>query len=157
MTRRNGASVNRIEPLACGFEIRSNAVHYAQHVVLCAGLGNAKLAPMIGLSAVVKPERGQVLICERTAPFLRYPCSRIRQVGEGPVQIGDSKEDVGFDDRTTPAVVAALSRRAVQMYPVLESLRVIRAWGALRVGAPDGDALCAMTASSWRHSSHRSM
>ncbi|MGI9333885.1 MAG: NAD(P)/FAD-dependent oxidoreductase [Gammaproteobacteria bacterium] len=134
----NDAPVLGVEPTGGGFEIHAAARHGCEQVVLCAGLGNAKLAPMVGLRAPVGPERGQVLVCERTQPFLRYPGSRIRQVGEGAVQIGDSKEDVGFDDRTTPEVVAALSRRAVQMYPLLRDLRVIRAWGALRVMSPDG-------------------
>ncbi len=83
---------------------------------------------MLGLDAPVKPNRGQVLICERVEPFLPYPTAQIRQVGEGAVQIGDSKEDVGFDDQTTPSVMAAIAKRAVRIFPLLETLRVVRAW-----------------------------
>ncbi len=134
----NGAPVRDIEPQSSGFRIGSDPGWRAEKVVLCAGLGNAQLAPMVGMHAPVKPNRGQVLICERVKPFLPYPTAQIRQVGEGAVQIGDSKEDVGFDDGTTPQVMAAIAKRAVRIFPLLENLRVVRAWGALRVMSPDG-------------------
>lgn len=110
----------------------------AEKVVLAAGLGNRVLAPQVGLSAPVVPNRGQVLVCERLRPFLRYPTGHVRQTGEGSVQIGDSKEDVGFDDGTTLAVMATIARRAVTMFPLLAGVRMVRAWGALRIMTPDG-------------------
>ena len=94
--------------------------------------------PMVGLDAPVNPNRGQVLVTERVRPFIRYPSGRLRQVGEGAVQIGDSKEDVGFDDATSGDVVGAIAMRAVRCFPLLENVRVVRSWGALRVMSPDG-------------------
>lgn len=133
-----GPGVQRIEPTGDGFRIEADRSWHADRVVLCAGLGNATLAPMVGLQAPVEPNRGQVLVCERVQPFLRYPSAQIRQVGEGAVQIGDSKESVGFDDTTTPGVGAAIARRAVRIYPVLRNVRVVRSWAALRVMSADG-------------------
>ena len=40
----------------------------APKVVLAAGLGNAQLAPLFGLSAPVRPQRGQILVTERARP-----------------------------------------------------------------------------------------
>jgi octopine oxidase subunit B len=134
----NGATVREIAPLSAGFRIGAAPGRRAEKVVLCAGLGNARLAPLLGLTAPVTPNRGQVLICERIEAFLPYPTAQVRQVGEGAVQIGDSKEDVGLDDGTTPQVMAAMAKRAVRIFPILENLRVVRAWGALRVMSPDG-------------------
>ncbi|HUS53761.1 MAG TPA: FAD-dependent oxidoreductase [Thermohalobaculum sp.] len=135
----NGAPVDEIEPLAEGFRIRRrDSTWQAQNVVLCAGLGNARLAPMVGLDAPVRPNRGQVLITEKVRPFLRLPTGHVRQVGEGAVQIGDSKEDAGFDDGTRSEVVARIARRATRLFPILENVRVVRSWGALRVMSPDG-------------------
>ena len=134
----NGAPVTTVELEGGGFRIRAGEDWRAEKVVLCAGLGNAKLAPMVGLSAPVAPNRGQVIICERTKPFLNYPSSLIRQVGEGAVQIGDSKENVGYDDGTTPETIARIARRAVRIFPILASVRMVRSWGALRVMSPDG-------------------
>jgi glycine/D-amino acid oxidase-like deaminating enzyme len=125
--------------MAKGFRIhRADGVCESQKIVLCAGLGNARLAPMVGLDAPVKPNRGQVLVTECVRPFIRYPTGRLRQVAEGAVQIGDSKEDVGFDDGTTGEVVGAIAKRAVRCFPLLENVRVVRSWGALRVMSPDG-------------------
>jgi glycine/D-amino acid oxidase-like deaminating enzyme len=135
----NGARVDEIEPLAEGFRIgRRDGTWQAKNVVLCAGLGNARLAPLVGLAARVRPNRGQVLITEKVRPFLRLPTVHVRQVGEGAVQIGDSKEDVGLDDGTSSDVVALIARRATRLFPMLEQVRVVRSWGALRVMTPDG-------------------
>lgn len=134
----NGDPVRSIESSGAGFRITCGEEWQAENVVLCAGLGNIKLAPMVGLSVPVKPVRGQVLICERIAPFLKYPSVQIRQVGEGTVQIGDSKENVGFDDGTTPRVLARIARRAVRVYPLLRDVRMVRSWGSLRIMTSDG-------------------
>ena len=90
--------------------------HVAGRLVLAAGLGNRDLAPMVGLKAPVKPNRGQILVSERVQPFLRHPTAHVRQTGEGVVQIGDSKEDVGFDDGTT---LEQLARIAAARHPLL--------------------------------------
>lgn len=135
----NGAPIDRIEPLSEGFRIkRAGGIWQARNVILCAGLGNARLAPMVWLSAPVRPNRGQVLITEKIRPFLPLPTVHVRQVGEGGVQIGDSHEDAGLDDGTRGDVVAGIARRATRLFPFLERVRVVRSWGALRVMSPDG-------------------
>jgi hydrogen cyanide synthase HcnC len=110
----------------------------AGRVVLAAGLGNAALAPMVGLVAPVRPQRGQVLVTERTAPFLPHPVSTLRQTDEGSVMIGDSKEESPVDEAVGPGVLAIMARRAARMFPVLGSLNIVRSWGALRVMSRDG-------------------
>ena len=131
--------VNRIETKQGGFRLHlSGQPIDAGKVVLSAGLGNRDLAPQVGLSAPVTPNRGQVLIAERVRPFLKYPTGHVRQTGEGTIQCGDSKEDVGFDPGTTTDVMAAIASRAVRMFPLLEQVQLVRAWGALRVMTPDG-------------------
>lgn len=136
---RSGQTVEAIEPLAGTFRVRANgATHEAGKIVLAAGLGNATLAPMVGLGAPVRPVRGQVLITERVEPFLNLPTATVRQTGDGGIQIGESKEDVGFDDRTTIDEVSRIASRAVRMFPRLAGVNVVRSWGALRVMTPDG-------------------
>lgn len=135
----NGGRVRKIAPQTPGFRIITpTSTWHCAKVVLSAGLGNRDLAPMVGLRAPVFPNRGQVLIAERVRPFLHYPTGHVRQTGEGTVQIGDSKEDVGFDNGTTTEVMAQIAQRATRMFPLLRGLRMVRAWGALRVMTPDG-------------------
>ena len=110
----------------------------AGRIVLSAGLDNQRLGAMVGLPVPVAPLRGQILVTERVQPFLEYPTALVRQTIEGGLQIGDSHEDVGLDDGTSVAVMGTIARRAVQTFPLLSKLRVVRAWGALRVMTPDG-------------------
>ncbi len=91
----------------------------APKVVLAAGLGNAGLAPMFALSAPVRPQRGQILVTERTQRLLPTPTTTIRQTVEGGIMLGDSQEDVGFDTSQTPAVMQTIARRAVLSLPWL--------------------------------------
>lgn len=134
-----GQRVHRIEHRDRSFHVHvGNQVHVAAKLVLAAGLGNAELAPMVGLEAPVKPVRGQVMISERIAPFLDLPTGSVRQTGDGGVQIGESKEDVGFDDRTTIPELSRIASRAVRMFPLLAEVNIVRTWGALRVMTPDG-------------------
>jgi glycine/D-amino acid oxidase-like deaminating enzyme len=134
----NGHRVTVLAPGASGFTLDNGETWRAEKVVLSAGLGNAALAPMVGLAAPVRPNRGQVLVTERVRPFLKYPSVQIRQVAEGAVQIGDSHEDVDFNDAATAPVMSQIARRAVRIYPLLKSVRIVRAWGALRVLSADG-------------------
>lgn len=110
----------------------------ATQVILCAGLGATELGSQLGFSAKVSPQRGQVLVTEKLKPLLRRPSLRIRQVNEGGVQIGDSKEDVGLDDRETLPTTASIARNAIRVIPALAEARLVRSWAALRVMSADG-------------------
>lgn len=135
----NGMQVEQIDCAAGEFRVTAGGRRFtASRIVLAAGLGNPGLARQVGLHAPVAPNRGQVLISERVRPFLDYPTINVRQTDEGTVQLGDSMEEVGFDDSTSTQVLAAIARRGVSTFPLLRDVRLIRAWGALRVMSPDG-------------------
>ena len=134
-----GSDVSAVQPLQAGFAIESASGSIrADRVVLAAGLGNARLAPSVGLDTPVKPVRGQILVTEKTGALLPLPTHLIRQMDEGTIIVGDSQEDVGFDDGTELGVLGTISARALDSIPALAQLRVVRAWGALRVMSPDG-------------------
>lgn len=135
---RPNSPVTAIRPVEGGFAIDTASGTLAvPRVVLAAGLGNARLAPMVGLSAPVRPERGQIIVTEKLDRFLAYPIGTIRQTDEGGVMIGASKEDAGLDTGTTTPVLADLASDAVRMFPLLARARVVRTWSALRVLSPD--------------------
>jgi glycine/D-amino acid oxidase-like deaminating enzyme len=136
---RPGHAVERIEPLARGFRLHTpHGAVTASRVVLASGLGNARLAPMVGLVAPVRPQRGQVLVLERMRPFLRYPITTLRQTDEGTVLVGDSQEESGPSDAVGLPVLASLAERALLTFPALRDARVVRTWAALRVMSTDG-------------------
>ncbi|GGF57426.1 FAD-dependent oxidoreductase [Azorhizobium oxalatiphilum] len=110
----------------------------AGKVVLAAGNGNARLGPMVGLEVPVRPQRGQIVVTERTQPFLRYPVVTVRQTDEGTVMLGDSVEEAGPDPTVGLPILSSIASRAVRMFPRLGSLNVVRTWAALRVMTKDG-------------------
>jgi glycine/D-amino acid oxidase-like deaminating enzyme len=110
----------------------------AGKVVLAAGIANARLGPMVGLDVAVRPQRGQLIVTEKTAPFLHYPVSTVRQTDEGGVMLGDSQEEAGLDPAVGHSVIAVLADRAQRMFPRLGALNIVRAWTAFRVMTQDG-------------------
>jgi glycine/D-amino acid oxidase-like deaminating enzyme len=139
--------VARIEPAHDGFIVRTaRGVIACERVVLAAGLSNARLAPMVGLSAPVSPNKGQIIALERVQPFLPVPLDTIRQTDEGSVLVGDSQQDLGYDESQDTGVLAAMARRACRVFPFLREVRVVRAWSALRVMSPDGFPIYAQSA-----------
>ena len=136
---RAGGDVVRIAAHTGGFTLETaRGTVAAEKVVLAAGLGNAALAPMVGLAAPVHPNKGQVIALERRPHFLSVPLDTIRQTDEGTVLIGDSQEDRGLDEALGIDVLAAMATRAVRVFPALAGARVVRAWAALRVMSGDG-------------------
>ena len=134
-----GARIERIASRNGDFIIEAGAARVvARRMVIAAGLGSAALAPLVGLSMPVRPLRGQIMVTERLRPLLDRPTVHIRQTGEGSVMIGDSHEDVGFDDGTTVPEMQRIAARAVATFPVLRQAQIVRHWGALRVMTPDG-------------------
>jgi glycine/D-amino acid oxidase-like deaminating enzyme len=139
MVLKTGHGVQRITHAGGLFTAHSGDQEFrAPKLVLAAGLGNARLAGQVGLHAPVRPNRGQLIVTERTEQILRYPTGYIRQTDEGSIQLGDSMEDVGYDDSTTTDALANIARRGVASFPMLGQLNVVRVWGALRVMTPDG-------------------
>jgi glycine/D-amino acid oxidase-like deaminating enzyme len=143
--RRRGGSylpnrrVERIEPREGGFRlVTATAEMGAAKVVIAAGLGTAALAPMVGIAAPVRPQRGQIIVTEKVAPFMDHVVHTIRQTDEGGVMISDSVEEAGFDDSPGSEVLAVMAGRAVRMLPLLGRLNVVRCWAALRVMPKDG-------------------
>ena len=116
----------------------SRGLVVAGKVALAAGNANMRLAPMVGLAAPMRPERGQIVVTERLRPFLRHPVVTVRQTDEGSVMIGDSKEDSTDPAGLTLGVSATEAERAVRLFPLLANANVVRTWSAIRVMTEDG-------------------
>jgi glycine/D-amino acid oxidase-like deaminating enzyme len=110
----------------------------AQKIVLAAGNANEMLAPLVGLEAPMGPTRGQIVVTERTQPFLPHPLTTIRQTDEGTVMVGDSKEDLLDDAVLNHSISSVMADRAQRMFPLLGRLNVVRTWSGIRVMPKDG-------------------
>jgi hydrogen cyanide synthase HcnC len=108
-------------------------------LLLASGLGNKSLAAKVGMDIPVRPQRGQIIVLERTQRILNTPMSTLRQMDEGSWLIGDSQEEMDFADKLTGLpVLATLADRAMRTLPALRDVRSVRAWAALRVMSKDG-------------------
>ncbi|WP_199489602.1 NAD(P)/FAD-dependent oxidoreductase [Pseudotabrizicola alkalilacus] len=110
----------------------------AARVVIAAGIAGAALGRQVGLDVPIFPQRGQVLVTQRVAPVLPYPCSGLRQTADGTIMIGATKEDVGEDVSTSVRASGWLARKTVDISPDLGRLQLVRHWAGLRTLSPDG-------------------
>jgi hydrogen cyanide synthase HcnC len=111
----------------------------ARKIVLASGLRNGELGAQVGLHLKMAPQRGQIIVLERTQRLNTTPMVTLRQNDEGSWLVGDSQEDAGYAEQTTTLpVLATLADRAVRTLPALKEVRAVRAWSALRVRAQDG-------------------
>ena len=113
----------------------------APKIVIACGHGITKLAPMVGLKAPIRPQRGQVLVTERIEATTEMALGSIRQTDEGGFMFGNSEEEVGFNDGTTLPVTGNIAARAVKAFPQLAKVRLVRNWGCIRVLTPDKCAI----------------
>jgi glycine/D-amino acid oxidase-like deaminating enzyme len=133
------AKVETLEAAPNRFSVQTrHGRFHAPRLVLAAGLGNAALAPEVGLHIPVFPVRGQIIVTERIAPRLRMPTLILRQTDEGSIMIGESREEGRSDDQSGMEVVRRLAARAVATLPLLAAARMVRTWAALRVMTADG-------------------
>jgi hydrogen cyanide synthase HcnC len=131
--------VDVIEPQADGFVLKGSWGEIrTPKLVLAAGLGNARLAPLVGLDAPLKPSRGQIIVTEKASSFLRHPVVTVRQTDEGGVIIGDSEEAGDTSLTTDHGISSVMADRAIRMFPQLADLNVVRTWSAFRVMTLDG-------------------
>ncbi len=110
----------------------------APKLLISAGNHSGRLAAMVDMKIPVRPQKGQLIITERTEPLLRIPSNHVRQTNEGSFQLGFSQEDKGFDTRVETAVIRDIAGMAIQAFPALADLKIVRTWAALRVMTPDG-------------------
>jgi len=120
----------------------------AGKVVIAAGHGLKELGPPLGLDIPIRPQRGHILVTERTKQILPMPMSAFRQTAEGSIMLGVSAEEAGYNDQVDTATVAKIAERAARTIPALRGLNIVRSWAALRVLTPDK---CPVYAESQSH------
>jgi glycine/D-amino acid oxidase-like deaminating enzyme len=134
-----GHRVTAVRQAGGAFALATHAGEAAcEKVVIAAGNASMQLAPQLGLSAPMRPNRGQIIVTERVRPFLRHPIGTIRQTDEGTVMIGDSQLEGSDPDELTMSVSALMAERAVRTFPILSRLNVVRMWSGIRVMTEDG-------------------
>ncbi|WP_145032934.1 NAD(P)/FAD-dependent oxidoreductase [Pantoea ananatis] len=134
--------VDHIEHIGNKYRLKTpKSTITARKIVLAAGLGNAKMGDLLGVSVPVKPIRGQIMVTERLPPLFTLAMEQVRQTDNGSLLLGSSWEDVGLDLNTTYKANTAIARSALQLFPFLRNVRVVRSWSALRIMSPDASPI----------------
>ncbi len=117
---------------------RGNEAVLGDKIVIAAGLGSAKLAPLVGLSMPVTPSKGQILVTERVTKFKGLYIKSLRQTDEGSIMIGSSRIDDRSDDLVQIPPSLGMAQRCIESLPGLGDLQIVRSWAGLRIMTPDG-------------------
>lgn len=115
--------------------------YFAETIVLCCGAWASQFADPRGRLKEVFPVRGQVLIYRAPPGLLhcvinegnRYLLPR----DDGHLYVGSSEEEVGWQQGTTPEIVASLKNWAEQLVPTLAGCEIERTFSGLRPGSMD--------------------
>jgi len=111
-------------------------------VILAGGAWSGDLLAGTGVSADIRPVRGQMVVF-RTSPdrvkrvLLRHDHYIIPR-RDGYVLAGSTLEEAGFDKTTTEEAGRHLVRMATSLVPALGNAPVERHWAGLRPGSPQG-------------------
>jgi D-hydroxyproline dehydrogenase subunit beta len=134
----------------------NDGVISADWVVNAAGTWGGQLSERFGAPIPVLPRRGFILVTEPLPPIIRHKVytadyvanvassapgletsSVIEGTAAGPVLIGASRELVGFDRTVSLPVVRQLARQAIEVFPVLATVDLMRVYRGFRPYCPD--------------------
>lgn len=138
-----------------GVDTNRGPVH-APAVLNAAGPWAGDVAALAGVRVPVLPRRGAVLVTCPLPLVIRHKVYAAEYVADvasgdaalqtspvvegtraGTVLIGASRERVGFDRQLSPAVPAALARKAIALFPFLASVPALRSYVGFRPYCPD--------------------
>lgn len=121
----------------------------AGQFVLSAGAWSRPLLEQLGISIVITPVRGQILLFrpgERLVDAVidcgqRYLVPR----DDGRILVGSTEEFAGFEKANTPLAISQLTDFATSILPALRRAELERAWSGLRPVCSAGRPLIGMS------------
>lgn len=113
----------------------------ADWVVMASGAWTGRYRDWLGVDIPVQPVKGQIL----AARILPSPISTIIWHGitylvpkaDGSIVMGTTREDVGFNARTTVQGIARILSNAIDLVPAVAGAELRKVWGGLRPSSPD--------------------
>lgn len=128
----------------------------AAHVVNATGTWSSEVARLAGVEVPVLPRRGFVLVTEPLPPMINhkvYAAEYADNVGSsdaglqaspvvegtpgGTILIGSSRERIGFDSTISTEALRKIARNAIELFPFLENVRMMRHYHGFRPYCPD--------------------
>ena len=125
-------------------------------VVNAAGAWSGAIAAMVGLDLPMEPRRGHILVTEPQGLLVRHKVYDAGYVGtltsdqhgaqvsavvegtrSGTLLLGSSREFVGWDRQIDGALVRRIAARAVELFPILADVKLMRTYVGFRPWLPD--------------------
>lgn len=127
-----------IKRVGDGYQVKTPSQTFSTgKVVIAAGLATTQMASEFGMYAPTHAEKGILLVTERAERRLSMPLSGLQQSPDGTFIFGVSNQERGIDGEISLDVVKKIAARAIERFPDLADLRVVRTWAGLRVVTPD--------------------
>ena len=134
----------------------NQGVFYSPVVVNAAGTWAGEIAGLAGSSLPIAPRRGFILVSVPTKKLVFhkvYDSEYVANVSSGQddlqssaviestqagnILIGASRERVGFKAGIDYSVLRILARQAIEIFPILADLQLLRVYGGFRPYVPD--------------------
>lgn len=134
----------------------NQGIFYAPIIVNAAGTWAGGVAELAGSSLPIAPRRGFILVSVPTKKLVFhkvYDSEYVANVSSGEadlqssavventqagnILIGASRERVGFKQGIDYSVLRILTRQAIELFPILADLQLLRAYAGFRPYAPD--------------------
>lgn len=129
---------------------------HAAHTVNATGPWAGTIGELAGVNVPVMPRRGFVLVTEQLPSMVHhkvYAAEYVDNVGSGDaglqaspvvegtpagtILIGSSRERVGFDSTISTEALGRIARNAIELFPFLERVRMLRHYHGFRPFCPD--------------------
>lgn len=139
----------------CGVRTAEGTIA-TRHVINAAGTWGGEVAALAGVELPILPRRGFILVTEPLPPVVRhkvYAADYVANVASdnagletsaviegtksGTVLIGASRERVGFDKTPDWQVLGRLAQQAIEVFPFLADVQLLRTYGGFRPYCPD--------------------
>jgi glycine/D-amino acid oxidase-like deaminating enzyme len=159
ITTISGCTVHGIDLAASGVVIgvrTSEGTISTPAVINAAGTWGSAVAQMAGVHVPVLPRRGFILVTEPLPLMIRrkvYTADYVDNVASsdagletstvvegtraGTILIGASRQRVGFDRSLDWTVIALLAAKAIEVFPFLRDIALLRTYAGLRPYCPD--------------------
>ena len=127
-----------------------------RYVINAAGTWGGEIAALAGVELPILPRRGFILVTEPLPPVVHhkvYAADYVANVASdnagletsaviegthsGTILIGASRERVGFDKTLDWHVLGRLARQAIDVFPFLADVQLLRTYGGFRPYCPD--------------------
>ncbi|MFM7598396.1 MAG: NAD(P)/FAD-dependent oxidoreductase [Actinomycetota bacterium] len=134
----------------------AHGVISTRHVINAAGTWGGEIAALAGVELPILPRRGFILVTEPLPPLVRhkvYAADYVANVASdnagletsaviegthsGTILIGASRERVGFDKTLDWHVLGRLAKQAIEIFPFLAEVQLLRTYGGFRPYCPD--------------------